>query len=355
MAFTLEELYNMQHGDQAPGTPTEAPPSSDETVLEAAIAEAGQSAPANEAPSTDELTRVRELESKLQEVLMERDVLRERLDQSGAVNDPFQDEMIELLKSEVTQLQSELTQRDARIGELMDSGDTVVSAPVVDDAELEKLCARLEELLTELDDKDEELTVLNQQLLAAEDANHAEQNERRQLENWVEEIEERVIARDDEWETKLGELQARLTQAQDERRETESAASEASTDARVESLQRLVTSLRDAKDELLGQLDTERDNAKQLERQIEELKQDEEREESVKLCQERADIARQRFEIEKLRREMDEQKAVQGSDLRIRALRDHLKQVHDQEEEERRVTWEKSLAGRVANLWKRLG
>lgn len=347
MAFTLEELYNMQN-DKIAGKPAEAKPDEADADADTAVG--------LPAISAEDVAKVRELESQLQELSLERDVLRERLDQSsGAAADPFQEEMIELLKSEVTQLQSELNQRDARISELSDSDEPSSSEPIVDDVELEKLCSRLEELLTELDDKDEELTVLNQQLLAAEDANHAEQNERRQLENWVEEIEERVTARDEEWETKLEDLQDRLTQAQEDRRETESVASEASTDARVESLQRLVTTLRDAKDELLDQLDSERENAKQLQRQVEELKASDEREESVKLCQERADIARQRFEVEKLRREMEEQKAVQGSDLRIRALRDHLKEVHDQEEEERREAWEKSLAGRVANLWKRLG
>ena len=75
MAFTLEELYNMQNGDQAP-----KPKAQDERQPVSEESAAPKSAePATESLSAAELTQVRELEAQLQEVLIERDVLRERL------------------------------------------------------------------------------------------------------------------------------------------------------------------------------------------------------------------------------------------------------------------------------------
>ena len=370
MAFTLDELYNMrEHGNEAP-QPEQNDAHFESTEADEATATETQSAAepavttvAQEPSSATgaELLRVRELEASLQEANAELDVLRDRLDAARAASsesDPFQDEMIELLRTEMTQLQTEVAERDILIQQLQ-RGDTC--SPADDDGtsgvspdELQKLCTRLEELLGELDQKDDQLTVLQNHLQVSEDATHAERDERRQLENWVEEIESRITARDREWELKLSEMSVRLTQARSERRAAEQSASSDSNDTRIEALQRVVTELRDEKDDLLSQLDKERETVRDLERAVENAAEDAERLESVQLCQERADVARQRFELEKLKQEIEDQKAVEGSDLRIRALRDHLKEVQATEEEERQEAYEKSLAGRVSRLWKRL-
>lgn len=365
MAFTLDELYNLQNKMQE-STPTEENDAHFESSGEVEkpqidVADAGvvvSPEPKPDGPAA-ELARIRELEGQLQEAQAEADVLRDRLTDARASSDepdPFQEEMIELLRAEMTQLQTEVTERDAQLQELrsggssQDAGDT----PNVSAEELQTLCTRLEELLAELDQKDDQLDVLQRHLQASEDAAHAEQDERRQLESWVEEIESRITARDREWELKLSEMSMRLTQARTERREAERSVVAGSDDTRVEALQRVVTELRDEKDVLTGQLDKERDRIRELERSVEEASQDAERLESVQLCQERAEVARQRFELEKLQQQMEEQKAVEGSDLRIRALRDHLKEVQATEEEQRKEAYEKSLAGRVSRLWKRL-
>ena len=51
--------------------------------------------------------------------------------------------------------------------------------------EVEKLVVRLEELLAELDGKDEHIQVLQDLVLASETANQAEQEEREQLTKWL--------------------------------------------------------------------------------------------------------------------------------------------------------------------------
>lgn len=366
MAFTLDQLYNMQNGDEdGAGKNVEQQSVVDQndahfetaTAEEhsAVNAEAGALIDSLQAEQTSQTKRIRDLEAKLQEAVAERDVLHDKLaDARENQSDPFQEEMIELLRTEVTQLQTEVSERDALLqtykgaptGEPTDSG--------VNEEEVQKLCERLEDLLAELEQKDNEVTVLQKHLQCAEDANAAEQDERRQLENWVGEIEERITSRDREWEEKLSEMQMRLTQARTERREAETAAGAASNDTRLEALQRVVSDLRDEKDDLTQQLDERQDAISRLETQVEQAKVEAARQESVEMCQERAELARQRFELERKKQDMEEQKAVEGSDLRIRALRDHLKEVQATEKEEQREAFETSLAGRISRLWRRI-
>lgn len=375
MAFTLEELYAMQSANERNQTVVDGSAADAEASAASESAggteQASEQAPESSGPedesaegdaaaeSAEQLAeqagRIRELEDRLQESTAENEILRKRIAESPDV-DPFEQEMIDLLKAEVGQLQTELSHRDERIRELTEElsyGGPSAGADV-NEEEVTRLVSRLEDLLKELDQKDEELAVLQQQLSAREEASHAEEHERQQLESWVNEIEDRVIARDREWETTVSELRMQLTQAQAERREAESCAGQADVDTRVETLQRVVSQLREEKDGLVKELEGARTDAKQLQRDLEDERHSDDREESVQLCQERAELARQRFEIEKLQREMAEQKAVESSDLRIRALRDHLKEVHHSEEQEKRERFEQSLAGRVSRLWRRL-
>ncbi|MFK7818565.1 MAG: hypothetical protein AB8G99_07595 [Planctomycetaceae bacterium] len=360
MAFTLDELYNMQdhNGEPEPTNDNDAHFEAETAVEVQDVAEdAGLTdaqspsiEPSGGSPSNT-------IENELQELRAEVSILHERLaaaKQREGQGDPFQEEMIELLRSEVTQLQAELAAKDLLQAEAPSDAVTTFAATDVDSAELDKLCSRLEELLRELDEKDEQVSVLQSHLQAAEDANHAEQNERYQLESWLEEIESRITRTSRDHEAQLSELQMRLTQARAERRQAETSAGETNTDTRIEALQRVVTEVREDKESLQANLDEAQATIRNLEAAVEGAKEDASREESVQLCQERADIARQRFELEKTKREMEEQRAVEGSDLRIRALRDHLKEVQATEAVEKQEAFENSLAGRVSRLWKRL-
>lgn len=355
MAFTLDQLYNMQDGDGDAADSNDPPALTEQNDAHFEAAATQQPVEPVAVADNAQANRIKELESQLQETLAERDVLHDKLaDARNNESDPFQEEMIELLRSEVTQLQTELSERDALLRSHTDASSGQANDLVVSEEETQKLCQRLEELLAELDQKDNEVSVLQQHLQCAEDANAAEQNERRQLEDWVSEIEERITSREREWEEKISEMQMRLTKARTERREAETAAGAASNDTRIEALQRVVSDLRDEKDVLTQQLDEQQGTVRRLESQVEIAEEEAARQESVEMCQERADIARQRFELERMKQEMDEQKAVEGSDLRIRALRDHLKEVQATEEEERREAFETSLAGRISRLWRRI-
>jgi chromosome segregation ATPase len=353
MAFTLDELYNLQDRDDesaAESNDAHFEGSGSAEVEEPAVAES--STPVERPAATITVDTSNEVQELRAEVM----VLRERLaaaQENEGQGDPFQEEMIELLRSEVTQLQSELTARDQLQQDLTDDSFSLTE-PSVDSEELSKLCSRLEELLAELDEKDEQVSVLQENLQAAEDANHAEQAERYQLESWLEEIESRITRTNRDYEVQLSELQTRLTQTRVERQQAETSAGQHNSDVRVEALQRVVTQVREEKDGLQTELDEAHATIRNLESVVEDAKQNVGREESVQLCQERAEIARQRFEVEKLKREMEEQRAVEGSDLRIRALRDHLKEVHATEADEKREAFQNTLAGRVSRLWKRL-
>ena len=110
-----------------------------------------------------------------------------------------EDETMDLLRDEVLHLQRELADRDARISDLnqlvatMEQGSRPADEPNCDSL---ALVARLEQLLDELDRRDQREAALQEQLRAAEDASRAGQEERRQIETWLSEIEERVGQRE---------------------------------------------------------------------------------------------------------------------------------------------------------------
>ena len=87
------------------------------------------------------------------------------------------------------------------------------------------------------------------------------------------------------------------------------------------------------------------------------------RAERVELARERAALARAQEEFEQSRRQVgapgaegdnvspETWSAGLDSSQRIRALREHLRDVHDEETKQRR---NRGLSGRIASLWKRL-
>jgi len=84
-----------------------------------------------------------------------------------------------------------------------------------------------------------------------------------------------------------------------------------------------------------------------------------------KLRQQELDIAQERAEFARLRAEMaraqdetgqlgDKHENLQKTDLRLKALRDHLREIHDEEKEERANKSSNSLTSRISRLWQRL-
>ena len=80
------------------------------------------------------------------------------------------------------------------------------------------------------------------------------------------------------------------------------------------------------------------------------------REERAKLAKEQAAVSRLRYELSSKLTEIEQMpksdnRADQETGQRIRALREHLREIHEQEKDEVK---ESTLATRLAKLWKRV-
>src|SRR5262249_20519762 len=99
-------------------------------------------------------------------------------------SDPFRHETLELLRAEVSQLEQELADRDARLAELtaaVTAGESAGGDHAESSPDTLALVARLEQLLDELERKDERTAALEEMLRVAEEASRAEQEERCQI------------------------------------------------------------------------------------------------------------------------------------------------------------------------------
>jgi hypothetical protein len=80
------------------------------------------------------------------------------------------------------------------------------------------------------------------------------------------------------------------------------------------------------------------------------------REERIRMAQQRADLARQRTKLLELQSELEQRlardkKSLDDGDTRLRAFRDHLREIHETEQRARK---ENSIVNRLARLWNRL-
>jgi hypothetical protein len=128
----------------------------------------------------------------------------------SATDDVFGQETVELLRLEVEQLQRDVAERDARLAAFSASDASRPAEDPTREHETEKLVERLEQLLDELGAKDERITALEDLLSAAEQVRGAETEERRQLENWLKDIEERMSQRNGERDAETERLRQRL-------------------------------------------------------------------------------------------------------------------------------------------------
>jgi chromosome segregation ATPase len=288
---------------------------------------------------------------------------------------PFGNEEIDLLRSEIELLQSELSQRDA---ELLNVREQMLSTCDVDepadDEEVVRLVNRLEELLDELKSSDDRVLTLEEFLRASDEANQAEQEERRQLESWVAEIEQRVSAREAESAAEISRLQGRNKETQNQLRRAEAQirkmAQPSSNDSSAQSFSNeAIQGLRQQNEEMSRQLQALNEENEALRKEIsdnqsagssEEVRSLEQKLAQLELdaSRERADLARQRAEIERAKDEI-QQKLVSGtvsdSDCRFAAMRQHLRELHEADELEREEKRQRSLSGRIARLLGRVG
>ena len=132
----------------------------------------------------------------------------------------WDEETNSMMQEEIELLQSEVAERDARIQELTavldNAGEPVAEVDVV---EVENLMSRLDDLLNELSHGDQRIRSLEELLRSAQEANQAEQDERQQIEKWLNDIECRLSERQSEWVAEREVLLRRLEEHKQQRDE----------------------------------------------------------------------------------------------------------------------------------------
>lgn len=318
--------------------------------------------------STRQSATVQSLLGELEDAHEEIAELRRRLEQrsipisNSPAPDPYQDEMIELLKAEVLALQEELSAQTALSPHDFQIETAARSAAeetteLPGRAEVEKLVTRLEELLVELGHKDDQIQFMQDLILTAETANQAEQEEREQLTAWLGEFEARFTQLSDEWKAKNDTLCSRVAQLTAERDSARTALAADSSVAKSEAIKSMNDSLREQvlrQEVIIDELQSE---ITELKEELAIAQRSSTKEEEIRLARERAEIARMRHDLEV--RIQNTAPLLSGgastsdrghsADLRVREIREQLRSEG--------VTGPapKSLSTRLLELWNKLG
>ena len=329
----------------------------------------------NPACSSASVSDAKQLKLKVTELELQNEELRLKAAAWGESDttagvDPFDLEMLDLLKAEVQQLQDEVVQRDARIAELAEGEPSDTSSDYSEEQDRDNalLMDRLESLLEELQKSDERAGNLEDLLRSADESAQAEAEERRQLAAWVEDIEEKIGEREAEWKASRQTLQKRIDDliTQKERfdkrlremgnQEETSASAKLIEDLRDElfELQHKLESSQQARESLRQKIEDEefRNSTEQREKYVEQKL----REQRLEMAQEQTQIARDRAEVARMQAKVTQttttsEKTQNAADCRVQAFREHLKDLHAEESKEREAN---KLTSRLARLWKRL-
>lgn len=282
--------------------------------------------------------------------------------------DALSDETLPLLQEEIHslqhQLQAQIAETDRLRGQRADAQPDSQTAATPVNASFKP--ERALELMEELERSDERIATLEELLLITEEANLAEQEERRQIEAWIDEVEVRFGQREAEVTAENEVLKRKLNETLAERNQLELRLQNAASPERSrEMLHETLDQLRTQNSALIAQLEQRQQHETDLERNIERLKEQTDpdalqrrldeavREERLQMAQERAELARQRVAMV---RELEHapqahRHTATDSETKFQALRQHLKDIHVQELQEKK---ERSIGSRLAKLWKNL-
>lgn len=306
-------------------------------------------------PAESPFTMISQLEIQLQDAHAEIDVLQSRLI-AGAqseipIADPYQEEMLELLRAEILDLQTALADRDqGKSGECSAKDSDIDRDDLLSKPDGEKLVERLEQLLQELQQRDDQIAILTELLEATEAANRAQLEERSQLDSWLRDIEQRCGDREQEWRSQQAKLQAELNSIALERDRAETALNVDSSSVKLEASQNVMRSLRETAETQREKLIEAEQEITRLQRKVESAKLAQPREERMQLAEERSENARLRQELEH-ERQRKQSPAANDDILKFRALRQHLNEIHENDQKEKE---ERKLSSRIARLWSRL-
>jgi hypothetical protein len=306
-------------------------------------------------------------------------------------------ETISLLQEEIVRLENEL-----RIREELAHDEPI--RPEADDSEADEAVRRqLDELAAELAARDETIALLVEQSRLFEEASAADRASWEQLNQWVQDLERRVEDQGDRggeaaaqaleaerrrseadrreaetlkraWESQRQSLEAETERLRNALAQAVQAAADPSEAAALATLEQENRRLRAANAEIArvaataAEADVLRDRLQQSSDEVESLtrelrRADDDRERQLKERDVLISELRSQLAHESLRRQDEQVKAavasttIDGSsplaaDERIRALRQHLQQIHEQEEQERA---RKRLSARLSRLWNRTG
>jgi uncharacterized small protein (DUF1192 family) len=242
-------------------------------------------------------------------------------------------ETIALLHEEIVRLEQDLQSRGDRFWETVSTGVASAEDEVERSAANESAAAaqaEVERLKCELASGEETVALLLNELGLVEEAKAANRAEWEQMAVWVAELEQRVEGQD---EDALRRLEPRLGHQQRE-------------------VERTAVKNSDALHSRLGELQDERD---ELGRQLQKF-QDERRLEGLEHEAALAELRTRLAQASLVQSEAslpiqkpEDQIRDLEPDLRIRALRQHLMEIHQREEERR----QRSLTGRLSRLWSR--
>lgn len=273
---------------------------------------------------------------------------------------------LQLLRMEIDQLRFELAEKEAAPeqspGQL--SRDQTV-----------KLVSRLEELLEELRFSDVRSQELEELLRTADQATCDEREERKQIESWVTDLEGRITQREEETEAEVQQLKKLLTEARASQQKSneclksvidvktqsgEAVPTELANDLKkqIESLQLQLQTAQEEATDLRGKLEEQAASVIPLQVQLNESEQ-QLAAMQLEAANERAEVSRQRVELQRLKTDLegrlDSSDDGDNADSRIRAMREHLKELHVKDEENKQESKDNGgLANRITNLLQRV-
>ena len=278
--------------------------------------------------------------------------------------DQYDAETVQLLKAEIDDLRSMLADRDAQVDQFSRSScfDTANEQVDHSDQDAGVLQRRVDELLAEAAENDERVQIHQGLLEAAELKNQAESEERLALEAWVGEIEHRMGQRETEWKAEIESVREQLSVVENERNQLQHKLREVASRFGAKDVYReTLDQLQADNATLQQQLGKLRKQAGALKQQLDNVQNRESEEiqhERALVAKERADVSRMRFELSRKLSEFEQSTpakmpADQDIDVRVQALRSHLREIHEQEKREREERGE-SLFSRISGMWKKM-
>ncbi|MDG2385427.1 MAG: FHA domain-containing protein [Pirellulaceae bacterium] len=282
----------------------------------------------------------------------------------------FNQETIEMLQAELEWTQAELAERDGQIAEMTSLIEfDAPEEPSINKQEMEALVGRLEDLLSELERSDHRIRALEELLRAEQETSHAEQEERVQIERWLNDIEHRISEREAESRAERDMLTHRLVELREQLEESDRQIYEAAAVISPQTAHEgALQNLREENDRLSEELTSSREVHRQLEHRIESLQgttaaenqqaviDEALREERMGMAQERATLSRDRAELARQIAELQNEdlpRSAALADQKFNAFRQTLKELH-QEEDRGNGSVKPTLATRISSLWQRL-